>query len=47
MKYLEEVPEDEQLWEGECFVFDERLTVNKKLEKGDGPDFSGRHAGKA
>ncbi len=25
LKYLEEVPEDESLWEGECFVFDERV----------------------
>ena len=34
LKYLEEVPESESLWEGECFVFDERLTVNHALEKG-------------
>ncbi len=27
LKYLEEVPEDESLWEGECFVFDQRVTV--------------------
>lgn len=35
LKYLEEVPEDETLWQGECFVFDERVTVNHQLEKGD------------
>lgn len=35
LKYLEEVPQDESLWEGECFVFDDRVTVNHKLEKGD------------
>ena len=35
LKYLEEVPEQESLWEGECFVFDERVTVNHQLEKGD------------
>jgi UPF0176 protein len=35
LKYLEEVPEQETLWQGECFVFDERVTVNLKLEKGD------------
>lgn len=35
LKYLEEVPESESLWEGECFVFDERVTVNHALEKGD------------
>ena len=34
LKYLEEVPEDDTLWEGECFVFDERVTVNHRLEKG-------------
>jgi len=34
LKYLEEVPEDDTLWEGECFVFDERVTVNHQLEKG-------------
>ncbi|WP_347986392.1 rhodanese-related sulfurtransferase [Methylomonas sp. AM2-LC] len=34
LKYLEEVPEQETLWEGECFVFDERVTVNLQLEKG-------------
>ena len=34
LKYLEEVPEDETLWEGECYVFDERITVNHQLEKG-------------
>ncbi|MEX1032146.1 MAG: rhodanese-related sulfurtransferase [Cellvibrionaceae bacterium] len=35
LKYLEEVPEEETLWQGECFVFDDRVTVNHKLEKGD------------
>jgi len=34
LKYLEEVPPQETLWEGECFVFDERVTVNLQLEKG-------------
>jgi UPF0176 protein len=34
LKYLEDVPEEETLWEGECFVFDERVTVNHALEKG-------------
>lgn len=34
LKYLEEVPSNESLWEGECFVFDERVTVNHDLEKG-------------
>jgi UPF0176 protein len=31
LKYLEEVPEAESLWEGECFVFDERITVKHGL----------------
>lgn len=34
LKYLEDVPEEETLWKGECFVFDDRVTVNHKLEKG-------------
>jgi UPF0176 protein len=34
LKYLEEVPEEESLWEGECFVFDNRVTVNHQLQKG-------------
>lgn len=34
LKYLEEVPEEESLWQGECFVFDNRVAVNHKLEKG-------------
>ncbi|MDO9104428.1 MAG: rhodanese-related sulfurtransferase [Methylovulum sp.] len=34
LKYLEEVPSEESMWEGECFVFDERVTVNHQLEKG-------------
>jgi UPF0176 protein len=34
LKYLEDVPKDETLWQGECFVFDERVTVNHDLEKG-------------
>jgi UPF0176 protein len=34
LKYLEEVPEEESLWRGECFVFDNRVAINHKLEKG-------------
>lgn len=33
LKYLEEVPAEDTLWEGECFVFDERVTVNLDLKK--------------
>ncbi len=35
LKYLEEVPEEETRWRGECFVFDNRVTVNHKLEQGE------------
>ena len=34
LKYLEEVPESDSLWHGECFVFDNRVSVNHALEKG-------------
>lgn len=35
LKYLEEVPQEQSLWQGECFVFDDRVTVNHQLERGD------------
>jgi len=35
LQYLEDVPEDESTWEGECFVFDERVSVNHQLEPGE------------
>jgi UPF0176 protein len=34
LKYLEEVPEPESLWQGECFVFDQRVAVKHGLEQG-------------
>ena len=34
LKYLEEVNEEESLWEGECFVFDDRVAVKHNLELG-------------
>ncbi|MFP8967467.1 rhodanese-related sulfurtransferase [Pokkaliibacter sp. CJK22405] len=34
LKYLEEVPQDDSMWEGECFVFDNRVAVNHQLQKG-------------
>lgn len=34
LKYLEEVPEEESLWKGECFVFDERVAIKHGLEPG-------------
>lgn len=34
LKYLETVPENESLWHGECFVFDERVAVGHALVQG-------------
>ena len=34
LKYLEEMPEDNSLWQGECFVFDQRVAVKHGLEQG-------------
>lgn len=34
LKYLETVPSEESLWEGECFVFDERVSVGHGLVQG-------------
>lgn len=34
LKYLEEVPPEESLWQGECFVFDQRVAVEHGLEAG-------------
>ena len=34
LKYLEEIPEDQSLWQGQCFVFDERVSVGHGLEEG-------------
>ncbi|SHE20392.1 Rhodanese domain protein UPF0176 [Bathymodiolus brooksi thiotrophic gill symbiont] len=34
LKYLEEIDEADSLWEGECFVFDERVAVKHNLEQG-------------
>lgn len=31
LNYLEKVPEAESLWQGECFVFDERVAVDHSL----------------
>jgi UPF0176 protein len=35
LKYLEEVPAEESLWQGECFVFDHRVGVTHGLEEGE------------
>lgn len=34
LKYLEEVPKEETTWKGECFVFDDRVTVDHDLKPG-------------
>lgn len=34
LQYLEAASESENLWEGECFIFDQRVSVNKNLEQG-------------
>jgi UPF0176 protein len=35
LRYLETVPESASSWIGECFVFDQRVTVNHQLEPGE------------
>jgi UPF0176 protein len=35
LKYLEDVPEDKSLWQGDCFVFDQRVAVGHGLKIGD------------
>ncbi len=34
LKYLEQVPEEQSLWDGECYVFDERVAVGHGLKPG-------------
>lgn len=34
LKYLEEVPKEDSLWQGECFVFDQRVSVGHGLVEG-------------
>ena len=35
LKYLEEIPETESRWQGDCFVFDQRVALNHRLEPGE------------
>jgi UPF0176 protein len=35
LKYLEKIPAAESLWEGECFVFDQRISVGQGLKVGE------------
>ena len=34
LKYLEDVPEEQSLWQGECFVFDDRVSLGHGLRPG-------------
>lgn len=34
LKYLEEVPQEQSKWDGDCFVFDARVSVGHGLEEG-------------
>tara|TARA_B100000767_G_scaffold97628_1_gene93699 strand:+ start:49 stop:990 length:942 start_codon:yes stop_codon:yes gene_type:complete len=34
LKYLETIPKEESLWQGECFVFDQRVAVTHGLNEG-------------
>ncbi|OBU25542.1 rhodanese domain-containing protein [Photobacterium kishitanii] len=35
LKYLEEIPQQDSLWQGDCYVFDGRVAVNHQLEQAD------------
>lgn len=34
LKYLEDIPAEESLWQGDCFVFDQRVAISHGLEAG-------------
>lgn len=34
LKYLEKIPAEQSLWQGECFVFDQRIAVGQGLQVG-------------
>ena len=34
LRYLEKVPPEQNRWDGECFVFDQRVSVTAGLEQG-------------
>jgi len=35
LKYLEDIPQSESLWDGQCFVFDKRVSVGHGLKQGE------------
>jgi UPF0176 protein len=39
LRYLEEVPESDSLWEGSCYVFDERVAVKHGLKQDEDVNF--------
>jgi len=39
LKYLEEVPKEESMWKGDCYVFDERVGVNHDLAPSENAKF--------
>ena len=44
LKYLENIPKEKSLWEGECFVFDQRVAVTHGLDEGQyGQCYACRH----
>ncbi len=34
LQYLEDIPQNQSLWEGECFVFDSRVALDHNLQRG-------------
>ena len=34
LQYLDEIPKEKNLFEGECYVFDKRVALDQELEKG-------------
>lgn len=40
LKYLEEIPKEDQLWRGDCYVFDTRVSVDNELRPADSVDLS-------
>jgi UPF0176 protein len=40
LKYLEDVPTEQQLWRGDCYVFDTRVSVDAELRPADSVDLS-------
>ena len=35
LRYLEDMPKEKSLWEGECFVFDKRVAIGHQLDLGE------------